>query len=190
MDNPSKKHHVWSLYSVCFISPFILQTCYLALAPILFEVSNQSKPHVRDSLVLKDILQWRQFLFYNAFLSTENTWMDLPRRQQPHWWGNREWGCCLGARQTAQLPLITPWRQQRSLYPSQLHHVLNYKRFILVIKIYSILLFTGLLTEISRESWTEGFKPRVSSLKCSKDHQFKWTYIIPTENINFSSGKS
>lgn len=69
---------------------------------------------------------------------------------------------------------------------SQLQEIhLGYKNIF-----YSTFYRAAELTEISRESWTEGFKPRVSSLKCSKDHQFKWTYIIPTENINFSSGKS
>lgn len=47
------------------------------------------------------------------------------------------------------------------------------------------------LAEFSRERWIEKLKPRVSSLKRSKGHtQFKWTYVIPVENINFGSGKS
>lgn len=129
------KSTIFGPFTVCFISPFILQTCYLSLASILFEVSNQSKPHFKGliSFERRPPMKTNFYFIMHSYLQKIPGWIS--KEAEPHWCSSREWGCCLGARQTAQLPLITPWRQQRSLYPSQQHHVLNYKRFILVIKI-------------------------------------------------------
>lgn len=37
----------------------------------------------------------------------------------------------------------------------------------------------GELAEFSRESWIEEFKPRVSTLKCSKDHNSSGLMSFP-----------
>lgn len=135
---------------VCCISPFLMQTSYLF--PILFEVSYQSKPHLRDSLVLRPPSMKTIFNFImHAYLQKGP--VECPKRQ-PCWWSDMGWGSPIAS--------LTTWRQQPSLYPAL--------GIMLVAHIKSLFCFymTGELTEFSRESWTEEFKPRISLLNCSK----------------------
>lgn len=154
------------IQAVCSISPFLPRTSYLAL--ILFEVSNQSKRRSRDSFVLRPRSKKDNFLFY-VFLSAKKT--GTMSRRQPYWRSYRD--CYLGARQTAQLPLITTWRLQPSLYPAQciMFTIIRDSSWLHKYRLDSIFYMAGKqLAEFSRESWNEECTPRISLLKCSNDH--------------------
>lgn len=154
------------IQTICSISPFLVQTSYLF--PILFEVSYQSKPHLRESLVLRPPPMKTIFLFYNACLSAKRT-----RQMAKEAAMLMEWyrvGLLVGGK--ANSPIAYNIKAAAFSLPSPGHYVLNHKTYLGCINTDSILCFcmTGELAEFSRESWTEEFKPRISFLKCSKDH--------------------
>lgn len=72
-------------------------------------------------------------------------------------------------------------RQQAALHPAQciMFSIIRDSSWFYKYRLYSLLYMAGELAEFSRESWIEEFKPRVSTLKCSKDRNSSGLMSFP-----------